>query len=466
MRRLSAPQQAALHAQFGARLSLRAADRASHGRDESFYAPAEPDAVLFAESVDDVQALVAWCHAERVPLIPFGAGTSLEGHVLAVQGGISLDLMRMNRILRIDAEDLSCSVEPGVTREQLNAALRDQGLFFPIDPGANASLGGMAATRASGTNAVRYGTLRENVLGLQAVLPALGPIRAGSRAKKSSAGYDLARLLVGSEGTLGVITELTLKLHPLPEQVAAATVQFPSVAAAVRTTIALVQCGVPIARCELLDVHAVRAVNAHDGLGLAEAPLLLLEFHGSASSVREQIETVQACAAEQGGLQFEWAETPEARSRLWRARHHAYWSALQTRPGCRCLTTDVCVPISRLAEAVEAAVAAAEGAGQPHFIVGHVGDGNFHIGYLIDPEQPAELARAEALATQLVQQALALEGTCSGEHGVGLHKQGFLLQEAGEPAVAAMRAIKAALDPHGVMNPGKIFPLRAAAQAS
>ena len=456
---LSPGQRAQLHQRFGERLALGAAAREAHGRDESFYPMAPPEAVVYAESADDVLAAVAFAHEERLPLIPFGAGTSLEGHVLAVHGGISLDLTRMNRILRIDASDLSCSVEPGVTREQLNEALRDAGLFFPIDPGANATLGGMAATRASGTNAVRYGTLRENVLGLHAVLPPGQLIKAGSRAKKSSAGYDLARLLVGSEGTLGVITELTLKLHPLPEQVVAATVQFPSIDAAVRNTIAVIQCGVPIARCELLDANAVRAVNAHDGLGLAEAPLLLLEFHGSPGGVREQVETVQALAEDFGGSRFEWADTPEARTKLWRARHHAYWSALQLKPGCRCLTTDVCVPISRLAEAVNASVAEADAAGLPYFIVGHVGDGNFHIGYLIDPGLPAELVLAEALASQGVARALQLEGTCSGEHGVGLHKQGFLLQEAGAPAVAAMRAIKAALDPHGVMNPGKIFSL-------
>lgn len=456
-RMLTPDQRERLTQTFGERLSFGKSHLEAHGRDESFYAPAPPDAVLFAESIEDVEAAVAFAHQEKVPLIPFGAGTSLEGHVLALQGGVSLDLTRMNRILRIDAADLSCTVEPGVTREQLNAALRDQGLFFPIDPGANATLGGMAATRASGTNAVRYGTLRENVLGLQAVLPPGQRVKAGSRARKSSAGYDLARLLVGSEGTLGVITELTLKLHPLPEQVAAATVQFPSIDAAVQTTIAVIQSGVPIARCELLDANAVRAVNAHDGLGLAEAPMLLLEFHGSPGGVREQVETVQAIAGEHGGSGFEWADTPEARTRLWRARHHAYWSALQTRPGCRCLTTDVCVPISRLAEAVDGALAEADAAGLPFFVVGHVGDGNFHVGYLIDPGLAAELELAERLAASLVARALRLEGTCTGEHGVGLHKQGFLVDEAGASAVAAMRAIKAALDPHGVMNPGKIF---------
>jgi D-lactate dehydrogenase (cytochrome) len=447
-----------LQAQMGDRLSLSRAVRDAHGRDESFYPPAPPEAVLYAQDEADVLAAVAWCHEQRVPLIAFGAGTSLEGHVLAVQGGLCLDLMRMGRILAIAAEDLTVTVQPGVTREALNAALRDQGLFFPIDPGANASLGGMASTRASGTNAVRYGTLRENVLALRAVLPPGQVIQAGSRAKKSSAGYDLARLLVGSEGTLGVITELTLKLHPLPEAVMAAAVQFPSIDAAVQTTIAVIQSGVPIARCELLDAHAIRAVNAHDHLGLAEMPMLLLEFHGSPLAVKEQVETVQAIASEEGGSDFVWAETPEARTKLWRARHHAYWSGLRLYPGCKALTTDVCVPISRLAECVNDSLAEAEADGLPYFVVGHVGDGNFHIAYLIDPAQPEQLRRAEALSHRLVRRALAMGGTCTGEHGIGLHKQGYLLEEAGEAAVAAMRAIKAALDPHGVMNPGKIFP--------
>jgi D-lactate dehydrogenase (cytochrome) len=452
---LTEAQRQDLQQRFGERLSLSASVREAHGRDESFYPPAPPDAVLMAETEAEVLAAVAWCHRERVPLIPFGAGTSLEGHVLAVHGGLCLDLTRMDAILRIDAADLTVTVQPGVTREQLNAQLRDQGLFFPIDPGANATLGGMAGTRASGTNAVRYGTMRENVLMLRAVLPPGQVLRCGSRARKSSAGYDLARLLVGSEGTLGVITELTLKLHPLPEQVAAASVQFPSIAAAVQTCITVIQSGIPIARCELIDANAVRAVNAADHLGLPESPMLLLEFHGSPLGVREQVERVQALAAEQGGTRFDWAATPEARSRLWQARHRAYWSAIQTRPGCRCLTTDVCVPISRLAECVDQTLAEAEAEGLPYFVVGHVGDGNFHVGFLI--VDAAEREQAQALSDRMVQRALRLDGSCSGEHGIGLHKQAYLLQEAGEPALAAMRAIKAALDPHGVMNPGKVF---------
>ncbi len=446
-----------LRQRFGERLQTGSAQRDAHGRDESFYPPMPPDAVLFAESEQDVLDAVAWCHAQRVPLIPFGAGTSLEGHVLAVQGGLCLDLMRMDRIVAIDADDLTVTVQPGVSREALNAAVRDQGLFFPIDPGANASLGGMASTRASGTNAVRYGTLRENLLALRAVLPPGRVLPCGSRAKKSSAGYDLARLLVGSEGTLGVITELTLKLHPLPEAVMAATVQFPAIHAAVQTTIAVIQSGIPIARCELLDANAIRAVNAADRLGLAEAPMLLLEFHGSPLAVREQVEAVQAIATEQGGSAFQWAETPEARSKLWRARHRAYWSGLQQYPGHKALTTDVCVPISRLADCVDTSLAEADADGLPFFLVGHVGDGNFHIAYLIDPQQPEQLRRAESLSQRLVQRAIALGGTCTGEHGIGLHKQAYLLEEAGEVAVDTMRAIKAALDPRGIMNPGKVF---------
>jgi D-lactate dehydrogenase (cytochrome) len=365
----------------------------------------------------------------------------------------------MNRIVRVNAEDLTVTVEPGVTRMQLNREIRDSGLFFPIDPGADASIGGMTATRASGTNAVRYGTMRENVLALAVVTAAGEQIRTGTRARKSSAGYDLTRLFVGSEGTLGVITEVTLKLHPLPESVAAAVCSFEDAKSAVDTTIAIIQVGVPIARCELLDANAVRAVNAHDKLGLPEKPMLLMEFHGSAAAVAEQAAIVQALAADHGGSDFAWATTPEERTRLWTARHHAYLSGLQMRPGCRAVTTDCCVPISGLAEAVTLAVAEAEAAGMPHFIVGHVGDGNFHVAYLVDPASPAEFETAERLNAQLVRRAIAAGGTCTGEHGIGLHKQGFLVDETGEGAVAMMRQIKRVLDPANIMNPGKIFAL-------
>jgi len=447
----------ALQARFGSRCSVALALREQHGRDESPFDVPPPDAVVFAETNEEVALVVALAQQHRVPVIPYGAGTSLEGHLLAVQGGVSLDVSRMNKILRVHAEDLTVTVQAGVTRNQLNNELRHQGLFFPIDPGADASLGGMAATRASGTNAVRYGTMRENVLGLT-VVTAQGEIaQTGSRARKSSAGYDLTRLYVGSEGTLGVITELTLKLYPLPEAVSAAVCFFPSIDAAVQTTIQIIQMGVPIARCELLDANTVRAVNLHDRLGLRESAMLLMEFHGSPASVAEQAATVQEIAREFGGEDFDWATTPEARSKLWTARHHAYLSALQTRPGCRCVTTDTCVPISRLAESINASVREVEEAGIPYFIVGHVGDGNFHLGYLIDPAKPAERETAERLSHQMVARALALEGTCTGEHGIGLHKQGFLVEEAGEATVALMRTLKRALDPHNIMNPGKIF---------
>ncbi|MBA3591162.1 FAD-linked oxidase C-terminal domain-containing protein [Methylibium sp.] len=449
----------ALGARFGARCSTARAVREQHGRDESPFDVPPPDAVVYCESTEEVSFVVALANAHAVPVIAYGAGSSLEGHLLAVQGGVSLDLSRMNRVLRVDAEDLTITVQAGVTRKHLNEHIRHEGLFFPIDPGADASIGGMAATRASGTNAVRYGTMRENVLSLTVVTASGETIRTGTRARKSSAGYDLTRLFVGSEGTLGVMTEITLKLHPLPEAISAAVCSFPSIDAAVRTTIRIIQTGVPIARCELLDAHAVRAVNAHDRLGLREAPLLLMEFHGSPGSVQEQAETVQAIAAEFGGEDFDWATTPEARTRLWTARHHAYLSALQTRPGCRAVTTDTCVPISRLAECIDETVNEVDASGLSYFIVGHVGDGNFHVGYLIDPLQPQERETAERLNAQLVARALRLEGTCSGEHGIGLHKMGFLIDEAGAGGVALMQGIKRAFDPNNILNPGKVFVL-------
>jgi D-lactate dehydrogenase (cytochrome) len=431
--------------------------REQHGRDESPFDVPPPDAVVFAQSNEDVAAVVALAAEHGVPVIPFGVGSSLEGHLLAVQGGVSVDLSRMNRVLRVNAEDQTVTVQAGVTRMQLNREIKDTGLFFPIDPGADATLGGMTATRASGTNAVRYGTMRENVLGLTVITAGGRTVRTGTRARKSSAGYDLTRLFVGSEGTLGVMTEITLRLYPIPESITAAVCSFPSIDAAVQTTIQIIQLGIPIARVELLDAHTVRAVNAHDKLTLREAPMLLMEFHGSPSSTAEQAQMVQDIANEFGGQAFEWASTPEERTRLWTARHHAYFAALQTKPGCRSVTTDTCVPISRLAECINATVAEADAAGLPYFLVGHVGDGNFHMGYLIDPAKPGERATAERLNAQLVARALALEGTCTGEHGIGLHKQGFLVDEAGEDAIDLMRAIKRALDPQDILNPGKIF---------
>jgi D-lactate dehydrogenase (cytochrome) len=450
----------ALQARFGNRCSTAQAVREQHGRDESAYtAVPPPSAVVFAESTQDVADAVKLAAAHRVPVIPFGVGSSLEGHLLAVQGGISIDVSRMNQVLSVNAEDLTITVQPGITRLAVNAAVKGEGLFFPIDPGADASIGGMTATRASGTNAVRYGTMRENVLALEVVTASGEIIRTGTRAKKSSAGYDLTRLMVGSEGTLGIITEVSLKLYPLPEAISAATCSFPTIEAAVRCVIQTIQLGVPIARCELIDAGTVRMVNAHSKLGLREEHMLLMEFHGSPASVKEQAETVQDIAAEFGGQSFEWATTPEERTRLWTARHNAYFAAIQSKPGCRAISTDTCVPISRLADCLLDSVAEADASGLPYFLVGHVGDGNFHFGYLIDPDNGEERRVAETLNHQLVARALAMEGTCTGEHGVGLHKMGFLLDETGTGAVDMMRTIKRALDPDNILNPGKIFTL-------
>ncbi|QNN56797.1 FAD-binding protein [Diaphorobacter ruginosibacter] len=447
----------ALEARFGAQYSASQAVREQHGRDEgSLQAPA-PSAVVFAESTQDVADAVRLASQYEVPVIPYGAGSSLEGHLLAIQGGISIDVSRMNRILSVNADDLTVTVQPGITRKQLNEAIKDTGLFFPIDPGADASIGGMSSTRASGTNAVRYGTMRENVLALEVVTASGEVIRTGTRAKKSAAGYDLTRLLVGSEGTLGIFTEVTVRLYPLPEAVSAAICSFPSIEAAVRTVIQTIQLGVPIARVELIDANSVRMVNAHSKLTLREEPLLLMEFHGSPAGVQEQAETVQELAKEWGGQSFEWATTPEERTRLWTARHNAYFAAVQSRPGCRAISTDTCVPISRLADALLDSVKEADDSGIPYFLVGHVGDGNFHFGYLIDPNIPEERVKAEALNHKLVERTIQLGGTCTGEHGIGVHKMGFLLEETGAGAVDMMRTIKQALDPKNILNPGKIF---------
>ncbi len=448
---------AALQQHFGERCSTATAVREQHGRDESTYPLTPPDAVVFCESTEDVATAVRLAAAHATPVIAFGTGSSLEGHLLAVHGGLSIDVSRMTRLVAVDADDLTVTVQAGVTREQLNSEIRDTGLFFPIDPGANASLGGMAATRASGTNAVRYGTMRENVLALTVVTASGEVIRTGTRARKSAAGYDLTRLFVGSEGTLGIITELTLRLYPLPEAVCAAICHFPDIAAAVRTTIQIIQLGVPIARCELLDANAIRGVNRYAGLTLREQPMLLMEFHGSPARVQEQAETVQDIAREHGGADFEWARTPEERTRLWAARHKAYFAALQMRPGCRSLSTDTCVPISHLAESINESVLEAEAAGLPYWVVGHVGDGNFHLSYLLDPNSPEEMATAETLSHKMVQRAIRLQGTCTGEHGIGLHKMGYLVDEAGVGAVEVMKSIKRALDPLNIMNPGKVI---------
>jgi D-lactate dehydrogenase (cytochrome) len=450
----------ALQARFGANCSTAQVIREQHGRDESAFTNVPPPAaVVFAESTQDVSDAVRLASQYKIPVIPFGVGSSLEGHLLAVQGGISVDVSRMNKILSINAEDLTVTVQPGVTRKQLNEEIKSTGLFFPIDPGADASIGGMSATRASGTNAVRYGTMRENVLALEVVTASGDVIRTGTRAKKSAAGYDLTRLFVGSEGTLGVMTEISLRIYPLPEAVSAAICSFPTIEAAVHTTIAIIQMGLPIARVELLDGNTIRMVNNYAKLGLAETPMLLMEFHGSPAGVKEQAETVQEIATEHGGQSFEWATTPEERTRLWTARHNAYFAAIQSKPGCRAISTDTCVPISKLADCLLDSIVEADATGIPYFLVGHVGDGNFHFGYLIDPNNAQECETAEVLNHKLVNRALGLGGTCTGEHGIGLHKMDFLRAETGEGAVEMMRTIKRALDPHNIMNPGKIFSL-------
>ncbi len=454
---LPAAMLEALKSRFGANCSTALVVREQHGRDESSYSVPPPSAVVFAESTADVADAVKLASEHSMPVIPFGVGSSLEGHLLAVQGGISVDVSRMNKVLSINADDLTVTVQPGVTRKQLNEEVKSTGLFFPIDPGADASIGGMSATRASGTNAVRYGTMRENVLGLEVVTASGEVIRTGTRAKKSSAGYDLTRLMVGSEGTLGVITEITLRLYPLPEAISAAICSFPSIEAAVRTTIQIIQMGIPIARVELLDINTVRMVNTYAKLGLREEPMLLMEFHGTPNSVKEQAELVQELASELGGKAFEWATTPEERTRLWTARHNVYFAGVQSRPGCKIISTDTCVPISRLADCLLDSVAEADASGIPYFLVGHVGDGNFHFGYILDPDLPQERETAEKLNVALVNRALRLEGTCTGEHGVGLHKMDFLVTETGAGAVNMMRTIKHALDPKNIMNPGKIF---------
>ncbi len=451
----------ALRTRFGDRISTSDAVRAHHGRDESAYDPMLPDAVVFAQTTEDVAAVAKLCYEHEIPLIPYGAGSSLEGHLLAVAGGVSLDLSQMNRVLSVHPEDLTVTVEPGVTRKQLNTEIRETGLFFPIDPGADASIGGMCATRASGTNAVRYGTMRENVLNLTVVTADGRVIKTANRARKSSAGYDLTRLFIGSEGTLGIITEITLKLYPQPEAVSAAVCAFPSMGDAVSAVIDTIQMGVPIARVEFVDALAIRAINQYDKLTLPEMPTLFFEFHGSEHGVQEQAETVQQIAADHQGQGFEWATRPEDRSRLWNARHNAFFAFLQLKPGCRAVTTDVCVPISRLAECVveteQDLIASALHLPAP--IVGHVGDGNFHVALLIDPNKPEELAEAERINQRIVARAIAMDGTCTGEHGVGLHKMDFLVAEHGNDAIDLMRSVKQALDPKHILNPGKIFHL-------
>ena len=442
---------------FGERLSTSMAMREHHGRDESSYDPMLPDAVVFAHTSDEVAAAVRLCNQYRFPVIAYGTGTSLEGHILALQGGLSVDLSQMSQVVAVNPEDLTVTVQAGVTRKQLNTEIKDTGLFFPIDPGADASIGGMAATRASGTNAVRYGTMRENVLSLTVVTARGKIIKTGTRAKKSSAGYDLTRLFVGSEGTLGIITEVTLKIYPQPEAISAAVCSFNDIASAVNTVIQTIQMGVPVARVEFVDENGVRAFNKHDKLTLPEKPLLLFEFHGSEHGVKEQAEVVQQIADEHQAIGFEWATRPEDRSRLWQARHNAYFALLQMRPGCRAISTDCCVPISRLAECLLETKADCERENIIHGIVGHVGDGNFHVQMLVDPNDPEDIARAEGVNERMVHRAIAMDGTCTGEHGIGLHKMDFLIHETGEDAVDMMRSIKHSLDPNNIFNPGKII---------
>ncbi len=448
-----------LKAQFGDRFSMANAVREHHGKDESPYPFMLPDAVIFVENTDEVVMVVKLCNEYKIPLIPFGAGSSLEGHILAIEGGISLDMTAMNKIVALNAEDLTVSVQPGLTRKQLNEQIRDSGLFFPIDPGADASLGGMSATRASGTNAVRYGTMRENVVSLTVVTAMGKVVRTAGRARKSSAGYDLTRIFVGSEGTLGIITEVTVKLYPQPEAISAAVCNFPTMHDAVQCVIQTIQLGVPVARVELLDRNAVMASNRYSKLTLRETPLLLFEFHGSEAGVKEQAETVQEIAKDCGGMDFEWAERPEDRNRLWTARHNAYFAGLQLRPGCKASTTDVCVPISRLAECIDAATKELEAASFPSTIVGHVGDGNFHVLMLVDPDSSAEWEESERINHKLVRQAIEADGTCTGEHGIGLHKLQFMAEEHGEDALDLMRALKMAFDPNNILNPGKVIQL-------
>ncbi len=450
---------AALAAMFGNRLVTSQAVREQHGNTLTWIPNQPPDAVVFPQSTEDVQQVVRLCAAERVPVIGFGAGTSLEGQVNAPHGGISLDFRDMNRVLAVHADDLDCVVEPGITRKQLNEYLRDQGLFFPIDPGADASLGGMASTRASGTNAVRYGTMKDNVLSLKVVLANGEVMTTATRAKKSSSGYDLTRLIVGAEGTLGIITELTLRLSGIPETISGGVCPFPSVEAACKATIMTIQSGIPVARIELFDALQVRAANLYSKLNLPETPMLFLEFHGTEAGVAEQSRRFGEIAQEFGGGPFDWATKAEDRTRLWQARHDAYWAQRGLRPGAEALASDVCVPISRLAECLTETQRDIAESKLLAPIVGHVGDGNFHVGLLVDRNDEQEVARIEGFLERLVDRALAMGGTCTGEHGVGQGKMKYLAAEHGEPAIEAMRAIKRALDPLDIMNPGKIVNL-------
>ncbi|MBI5128320.1 MAG: FAD-binding protein [Rhodopseudomonas palustris] len=446
----------ALRPILGDRITTAAAVREQHASQLTWLLSQLPDAVAFAESTAEVAAIVKACAAENVPMIAFGTGTAFEGHVNAPAGGLSIDVSRMNRILAVNTEDMDCVVQPGVTRQTLNSYLRDTGLFFPVDPGADASLGGMTATRASGTNAVRYGTMKDNVVALTAVLPNGDVVRTARRARKSSAGYDLTRLMVGSEGTLGIITELVLKLSPVPEAVAGGICPFPTVRAACDAVIATIQSAIPVARIELLDEVTAAAVRSHSGLALMDSPLLLLEFHGSPQSVAEQSQRFGEIAETFGGGPFEWSDKAEQRAKLWQARHDAYWACLALRPGARPIPTDVCVPIARLADCVEQTKAEIAELGLIAPVVGHVGDGNFHVQPMVDMSNPDEIATVKRFIERMVERAIAMDGTCTGEHGVGQEKRRYLELEHGPETLALMRTIKRAIDPHNLMNPGKL----------
>ena len=443
---------------LGDRLSLSETVRENHGHDESFHASASPDAVAFAESNEEITKIVRICIKHKKPVITFGTGTSLEGHVAALHGGISLDVSRMNQVLKVNKNDLDCRVQAGVTRKQLNQHLRNSGLFFPIDPGADASLGGMTATRASGTNAVRYGTMRENVLGLTVVTADGRIIRTGTRARKSSAGYDLTRLFVGSEGTLGIITEIQLRLYGVPEAISAAVCAFDTMEGAVNTTISTIQMGIPVARIELLDEVQVSAINSYSNFDYALKPTLFFEFHGTEAWVKEQAEIVKEISNEEGGSDFQWETSEQERQKLWEARHNAYYASLALRPGSKGWPTDVCVPISRLAECILQTRQDIDECGLLVPLVGHVGDGNFHLLFLIDPEnEENELKRYQPLNDRLVERALRMGGTCTGEHGIGSGKLKYMKSEHGD-SLELMRQIKSAFDPHNLMNPGKVIP--------
>jgi len=447
-----------LKQRFGDQLQTNASLLEQHCHTMTYIPSQLPDAVVFAESTEDVQQVVRVCAEHKVPIIPFGTGTSLEGGVNAPAGGISIDLMRMDKVLSINAEDLDVTLQPGVTREDLNVALRDQGLFFPIDPGANASLGGMAATRASGTNAVRYGTMRDNVINLTVVMPDGQLVKTAGRARKSSAGYDLTRLIVGSEGTLGIITEMTLKLHGIPENISSGVCQFPTVADACNTTIMAMQVGLPLARIELLDALQVDMINQYSGLEYDLKPTLFLEFHGSDKGVMEQVESFANIADEFGGSTIDWVNSVEERNKLWKARHDAYYAMLAYRPGSQGIATDACVPISKLADCIAETQADVKELGLIAPVIGHVGDGNFHITPLINLDDPDEVGRAEEMIERLNMRTIAMDGTCTGEHGIGQGKRRFLRIEHGTGA-DVMSAIKRSIDPHNIMNPGKVVSL-------